>query len=178
MTIEGTGPHGERWSALHVAVERNDDDWIAENWSTCLAHLSPPATDYMALACIDALKIYQQPSWNEQLFAKLREIEHSSTGDSLISAPIWERFFEGLYHKDDVLFRLFERVLSKQAIKIDLMREENWFPVLIDLCLTLKCSLKHIALIEQIYHQSLFRRTPMYDHLRERWTKYKNRLIK
>ena len=83
-----TGLHpSERWSILlRVAVERNDD-WIAEYWSTCLAHIST-ATDYMALACIDALKIYQQPSWNEQLFAKLREIEHSSTGDSLISAPI------------------------------------------------------------------------------------------
>ena len=52
---EITGLHpSERWSILlRVAVERNDDDWIAEYWSTCLAHLSPPATDYMALACID-----------------------------------------------------------------------------------------------------------------------------
>jgi hypothetical protein len=176
---EITGLHpSDRWSILlRVAVERKDDDWIAEYWNTCLMYCSPPATEDIALACIDALDIYQQPTWNEQMFAKLREIEHSSTGDSLISAPIWERFFERLYHSNDALFRLFERVLSKQAIKIDLMREENWFPVLIDLCLTQKCSMLHIQLIEQIYQQSLFRRTPMYDHLRERWTKYKHRLI-
>ena len=170
--ISGLDP-SVRWSILlRVAVTRKDEDWIAEYWDTCLHHLSPPATEDMALACVDALNIYQQSSWNEQLFAKFREIEHSSTGDSLISTQIWTQFFERLYKMDNALFDLFNRILAKQAIKIDLMREENWFPVLIDLCLTNKCSAKHIELIEQIYHQALFTRTPMYDHLRERWTRH------
>ena len=167
--ITGLHPSSQWTLLLQIAVEREDVDWVAEHWDTCLSHMDAPQVEDMATACIDAMDIYSTPALQLQLFTKFRGIEHSSKGDSLIPAPVWQQFFEWLHKDRNGLFELFEAVLSKKTIKIDLMREENWFPVLIDVCLKRRPSQRHIELLERIYQHALFRRTPMYDHLRSKW---------
>ncbi len=159
-----------RWLVLlKIAIAKRNDDWIVKHWSTCLQHISPPHTEELTNACIEAGKFCASKMMIEQLFFKLRTIEHASTGDSLIPAPIWENLFGWLYKKDDWLFSIFAPILTQRTIKIDLMREENWFPVLIDVCLKKKTTSRHRQLLENLYQRSLFRNTPMYDHLRNQW---------
>ena len=159
-----------RWKLLlKIAIEREDRDWIIEHWSSCLQHLCTEDTDQMAMACIQALQIYSTPSMVQQLFSKMRSIEHASTGDSLIPAPVWQHLFEWLFTRPMKLFKLFEPIIHRKTITIDLMREENWFPVLIDICTKNRPSVEHAHLLETIYQQALFKHTPMYDHLRSRW---------
>ena len=159
-----------RWKLLlSVAIERQDVDWIAEHWSVCIHHLDTHETDQMAMTCIEALKVYSTMQMLQQLFSKLRSIEHASTGDSLIPAPVWQHLFEWLFAQPMKLFKLFQPIVHRQTIKIDLMREENWFPVLIDICTKRSSSKEHAHLLETIYQQALFKNTPMYDHLRSKW---------
>jgi len=162
-----------RWKLLlQVAIRRNDQDWILKHWDQCLQHLRAPHAEDMAATCIEGLKrcasVVVMPML-QQLFAQLRQIEHASTGDSLIPAPIWEQLFEWLHNNNDAIFLLFNPILEEKSIKIDLMREENWFPVLIDVCVKHTLSQRHAQLLEQIYQQALFKSTPMYDHLRSKW---------
>ena len=162
-----------RWKLLlSVAIERQDVDWIAEHWSVCIQHLGTHETDQMAMTCIEALKVYSTMAMLQQLFSKLRAIEHASTGDSLIPAPVWQHLFEWLFAQPMKLFKLFQPIVHRQTIKIDLMREENWFPVLIDICTKRTSSKEHAHLLETIYLQALFKNTPMYDHLRSKWVNY------
>lgn len=162
-----------RWKLLlKIAIEREDRDWIVEHWSQCIQHLRTEDTDQMAMACIQALKIYSTMSMLQQLFSKMRSIEHASTGDSLIPAPVWQYLFEWLFSRPMKLFKLFEPIIHRKTIKIDLMREENWFPVLIDICTKAIPSTEHAHLLETIYQQALFKKTPMYEHLRSRWINY------
>ena len=169
MEITGLEPVS-RWKLLlSVAIERQDVDWIVEHWSTCIQHLDLQETDQMAMTCIEALKVYSTMPMLQQLFTKLRSIEHASTGDSLIPAPVWQNLFEWLFAQPMMLFKLFQPIVHRQTIKIDLMREENWFPVLIDICTKRSSSKEHAHLLETIYQQALFKNTPMYDHLRSKW---------
>jgi hypothetical protein len=159
-----------RWKLLlSVAIEREDVDWIVEHWSVCLQHLDIHETDQMAMTCIEALKVYSTMPMLQQLFSKLRAIEHASMGDSLIPAPVWQNLFEWLFAQPMKLFKLFQPIVHRQTIKIDLMREENWFPVLIDICTKKTFSEELAHLLETIYQQALFKNTPMYDHLRSKW---------
>lgn len=159
-----------RWKLLlSVAIERHDVDWIVEHWSVCIQHLESHETDQMAMTCIEALKIYCTMPMLQQFFSKLRAIEHASTGDSLIPAPVWQNLFDWLFAQPIKLFKLFQPIVHRQTIKIDLMREENWFPVLIDVCTKRTSSKEHAHLLETIYQQALFKNTPMYDHLRSKW---------
>jgi hypothetical protein len=154
---------------MSIAIERQDVDWIVEHWTVCLQHLTTHETDQMAMTCIEALKLYSTIPMLHQLFTKLRFIEHASTGDSLISAPVWQHLFEWLFEQPIKLFKLFQPIIHRQTIKIDLMREENWFPVLIDICTKNIVSTEHAHLLETIYQQALFKNTPMYEHLRSKW---------
>ena len=162
-----------RWKLLlQVAIRRDDQDWILKHWDQCLQHLRAPHAEDMATTCIEGLKrctsMVVMPML-QQLFTQLRQIEHASTGDSLIPAPIWEQLFEWLHTDSNAIFLLFTPILEEKTIKIDLMREENWFPVLIDVCVKHSLSQRHAQLLEQIYQQALFKNTPMYDHLRSKW---------
>ena len=128
MEITGLEPVS-RWKLLlSVAIERQDVDWIVEHWSTCIQHLDLQETDQMAMTCIEALKVYSTMPMLQQLFTKLRSIEHASTGDSLIPAPVWQNLFEWLFAQPIKLFKLFQPIVHRQTIKIDLMREEKLVP--------------------------------------------------
>ncbi len=167
--VTGLDPIDQWMLMLNIAIRRRDKKWIERHWTNCLQHLNTTNTEQMATACIDALQLVQKNLMNQTLFAKFRSIEHASSGDSLISAPIWEKFFLWL-HRKNLLHDLFTPLLTTKTLKIDLMREENWFPVLIDVCRKKSLSKKDAILLEEIYQVSLFKNTPMYDHLRSKWS--------
>ena len=167
--VTGLEPTDQWMLMLSIAIRRRDKEWIEQHWKECLQQLNTTNTEQMATTCIDAVHLMHNASMTQALFEKFRSIEHASSGDSLISAPIWEKFFLWL-HSKNLLHNLFAPLLTTTTLKIDLMREENWFPVLIDVCRKKSLSKKDALLLEEIYQVSLFKNTPMYNHLRSKWS--------
>ena len=154
---------------LKLAIQRKDADWIAEYWTMCIPSIAQSNVADMAMACIEGLHLYSTSARRRQLFSELRKIEHESTGDSLVPAVVWHTFFEWLFLQEEWFFEMFKPLLQRKTLRLDLMREENWFPALIDICLTRSATSKHHQLLEDIYQIALFKHTPMYTHLRGKW---------
>ena len=165
IEITGLDPV-HRWKLLmSIAIERQDVDWIVEHWTVCPQHLTTHENQ-MAMTCIEALKLYSTSHASSTLYRC--DLLSMPIRETLISAT-WQHLFEWLFEQPIKLFKLFQPIIHRQTIKIDLMREENWFPVLIDICTKNIVSTEHAHLLETIYQQALFKNTPMYEHLRSKW---------
>ena len=160
----------EKWAILFkIAAQRHDEQWLMDHWEACMLTLQQHPTHHQLInSCIFSMKVILDMTKTTQLFEILRMIEHDCLGDSHISDSLWYDFFEMMHHSNR-LIPLFANIYKRQNLKINLNREENWFPVLIDLCIKQGLTSVHAELLERIYQECLYRDKPMFHVLRAHW---------